>query len=402
MDEPHFPTFFPTILLVTTVGFFVADLYVPSMPAIVEGLQTSDTLVQLTLSLYLVAMGCVQLIYGPLSDRFGRRKVVLGGLAFSLIGTSVCLVAQHIAYLIIGRLLQGLTLGVGACVGRAVVRDAYSGERLAQVGSYIPIGTALILGSAPIMGGYIQSFGGWKMNFLAIFLYTLILLNMVVYWMPETNRYLNPSALKWRCFWGSYWKLIKDPSFVGYSLCSSLIFGGLMVYLVISPFLFIQNLGFTSDQYGWFAVFIDGGIIVGGISNGLMIKRVGRHRLLPIGASIVTLSGCVMLLFALMGFLSMLVVMLPMVLYCIGGAMVFANSFAGALHPFEKMAGFAAALFGFVQIFGGSLVSIAMSGLTVRSQIPLAIALLLIGGSTLILQHIAFKESLKRKSHHKY
>ena len=136
MEEPPFRSFFPTVLLVTTLGFLVSDLYAPSLPAIEVGLKTSESLVQLTLSLYLLAVGLVQLLYGPFSDRWGRRNVLLVGMIVSLVGLLGCIVAWNIYALLIARILQGLGLGVCPAVGRAIVRDVYSGERLPRVGSY--------------------------------------------------------------------------------------------------------------------------------------------------------------------------------------------------------------------------------------------------------------------------
>ena len=186
---------------------------------------------------------------------------------------------------------------------------------------------------------------------------------------------------------------------MGYSLCSAMALGGIVVYFIISPFLFINILDFQPKSYGWFSLFIDGGVLIGGIFNGIMLRRLGRHSLLRVGALIMFLGGAVMLVLALFDLLGMWVVMLPMALCCMGIAMTFANSFAGAFHPFEKMAGYAAALFGFIQILGSALISAIISTIIVYDQFPLAIALTAIGALAFVMQSIAFKASLQRKLH---
>ena len=172
-----------------------------------------------------------------------------------------------------------------------------------------------------------------------------------------------------------------------------------MVYFIASPFLFIHILGFRPEQYGWFALFIDGGVLIGGIFNGFMLRLLGRHRLLLIGVLVMFLGGALMWILALFALMGMWSVMLPMALFCMGAAMTFANAFAGAFHPFEKMAGYAGALFGFIQILGGALISATIATLTINSQLPLAVPLTLIGAIAFVMQLVAFKASLKRKSH---
>ncbi len=394
-SPPPFKTFFPTVLLLSAVGFVATDLYLPSLPSIRDAFESTTRLAQFTLSFYLFAFSLSQLFYGPFSDRFGRRKVAMTGILFSFIGTFVCILAWDMQVLLIGRVLQGAALGVGAAIARAAMRDVYSGDKLAHVGSFLPVGTAALLAGAPALGGYVQTYLGWRVNFMFLLLITILVVFMIFRWLPETNRKLNPSALKPTIFLKNYFHLLKSPIFLGYVACASLSFGGLFAYFATSPFLFEEVLGLTPVQYGWLAFVVASGIALGGFGNSILVKRFGRHRMLV--ASVVTMfcAGLIMLIPALFGLISVSLIVFPMCLYGVGLAASFANAFAGALHSFAKIAGFAGGLYGCIQILGGSLSTTLVAFFKAESQLPLSIILCVIGVLCYFLQLIAFKSFLR-------
>ncbi|NGX48079.1 MAG: Multidrug resistance protein D [Chlamydiae bacterium] len=388
--------FILVILMFGSIGFVATDLYLPSLPSIVTGFSTTKAYVQLTLSFYLLFFGVSQFFYGPLSEKVGRKKVVLYGLSLTIVGSIVCIFSPNIGVLIVGRSIEGLGVGAGATMMRVILRDLYIGDELAKKGSYIATGTGVFMAGAPIIGGYIQDFFGWRFNFVFIVLYTLMGILIVSKFLPETIKELNPHAIKAKNMLNKYFLLIKSPIFMGYAGCGCLTFSGLAAYLAISPFLFQNVIGITPVQYGWLALFIATGLASGGLVNSLVIRYFGRHKLLKFGTLLQILAGIAMLVLGIFRFLNIWSVMIPMLTYMFAAGFVFTNAFAGAFHFFSKMAGFAGAIYGGLQILGGTVVTIIMAASHARNQIPLAITLLCIGIFSYFLQKLGHQFTLKK------
>ncbi len=387
-------TFFLAVFFLSSIGLIATDIYLPSLPIIERDLLTIPDVAKLTLTLYLITFSLSQLFYGPLSDRIGRRKTAFLGLLISLFGSFICTISFDISTLILGRMIQGLGLGAGSTLARAIRRDVHSGNDLAHFGSFIIIGTSITFALAPTIGGYIQHFIGWRYNFLLIMLYTLIGMVGIAFWLPETNKELNPLATKIKSMVHHYVVLLKSPIFMGYSLCSSLGFGGLTAYLTSSPFIFENILGLTPVGYGRLAIILALGLGLGGFYNQRMVKTKGRHKMLVIGVIAMALAALLMFSLALY-FMNIFVIMFPMLLYSFGAGITFTNAFAGAFHHFGRIAGFVGALYGCIQIFGGALASGTMAFISFNTQMPLCILLVVIGVATYFLQKWAYKFSLK-------
>ncbi len=388
--------FIYAVLLLGGVGFVATDLYLPSMPSIVREFSTNKASVHFTLSFYLLSFGSSQLFYGPFSDKVGRKKAVLYGLLVTIIGSIVCIFSPNVSTLIGGRFIEGLGVGAGAAVMRAILRDAYAGDELARKGAYIAVGTGVFMAAAPILGGYIQDYLGWRFNFVFIVLYTLLVIVIISYWLPETNKKLDLHAIKPHVILNKYFQLLKSPIFMGYAGCGCLTFSGLMAYLSISPFLFQDVLGITAVEYGWLADFIAVGLASGGFINSIMVSYFGRQRLLIFGILLEILAGICMLAPAIFGKMNIWVIMIPMLIYMFGAGAVFSNSFAGAFHFFSHMAGAAGAIYGSLQILGGTVITGIMAAIHARNQIPLAIFMLCLGVISFFLQKLGHHFTLKK------
>jgi len=386
------------LLMLGSIGYVATDLYLPSLPSIVLGFSTSKASVQLTLSFYLLSFGASQLFYGPFSEKVGRKKVALYGLCLTMIGSIICIFSPNIGTLIGGRFIEGLGVGAGGAVMRAILRDVYRGDELARKGAYIAVGTGVFMAAAPILGGYIQSYIGWRFNFVAIVLYIILGIVIISLWLPETNKELNPHAIKIQNILNKYLHLLKSPIFMGYAGCGCLAFSGLAAYLTVSSFLFQDVLGIPSVEYGWLAIFIATGLASGGFINSLVLSFFGRHKLLKFGILIELLAGILMLLPALFGQMNIWIIMIPMQIYMFGSGFVLTNAFAGAFHFFSKIAGFAGALYGFLQIFGGTVSTGIMATLHAKNQIPLAVFIISIGIISFSFQKLGYHFTLKKES----
>lgn len=388
--------FFVAILLLSMIGYIATDVYLPSMPSIVQELSTTKKLVQFTFVAYLLPFGISQLYYGPLSEKIGRKKTVLYALIFMVVGSVICIFSPNIYILILGRFLEGVGVGAGTVVCRAILRDVYKGDALSQVGAHLSIGQSVCASGAPLVGGYIQQYLGWRYNFVFIVLYTVINIFIVYFFLKETHKDFNPHADKVSHLTEKYISIIKNPIFMSYAGCGTCAFGGLAAYLILSPFLFQNVLALTSVEYGWLAIYISVGICIGGFINSIFVKKIGRHQLLRFGAFAQILGGIAMLLPVFFGTLNVACIIVPMVIYMFGNGLVFTNTFAGAFHFFTN-AGFAGALYGAIQILGGTLFAVIMSFIHADDQMPLAIILVIVGIITFILQKIGHTLTLKHE-----
>lgn len=387
--------FFLALLVLSSIGFIATDVYLPSLPSIVQELSATKGTVQLTLSFYLLSFGGSQIFFGPLSERIGRKKVTLLGLFFMLLGSAVCSLSPNISTLIVGRFMEGLGVGAASSVFRAILRDVYFGDTLSQRGSYISVWTAFCMSAAPLIGGYIQHYFGWRFNFVFMLLYTLFVIIMIVTFLPETHKKLDPNATKIFNLIHRYKTLLKSRVFIGYAACGTFTFGGLSAYLAVGPFLFQNVVGLTPIDFGWLAIFIAVGLALGALINNFSIPKFGRHKILRFGTFLQILSGIAMLIPALLERIDVFAIMLPMLLYMVGAGLVFSNAFAGAFHFFSKISGFTGALYGCLQILGGTLAAAIMAFLHAQNQIPLAVFLLLVGFFNFFFQRLGHSFTLK-------
>lgn len=228
--------FFIILVLISSLGHVSTDLYLPSLPAIAENLQASFQSVKLTISIYVLGFAIAPLIYGPLSDGIGRRKPLIAGLIIYLIGSLICFSAQNIQLLIAGRLLQGIGAGAGTTLFRSILRDLFSGDKLARYGSYSALVTVGALAAAPIIGGYLQLYLGWRSNFIFLFCITFLALISVSFIIPETNQHLHPEHLTAKKIKSNFFTLVSNPIFVSYSLINFLTYGAILAWLLQVPF----------------------------------------------------------------------------------------------------------------------------------------------------------------------
>lgn len=363
---------FITLILSGTLGHITADFYTPSFPSIAKDFRTTPSMIQLTLSIFMFAFSLSHLVYGPLSDKIGRRSPLFMGYILNIIGCLICLIAPSIAVLCLGRFVQGI--GVGACnsVGRTVTRDLLSGARLAQIGSLFGMGAALVTALAPTIGGYIQHYFNWRMTFLFLACYTLFILILVYRSLPETNKNLNEKALNIGVMLGNYKLLLTSKTFIGFTLCSSFAYSGLIAYMSFAPFLLQNIVGLNAVQFGWLAFVVAGSIFVSTFLNNFLVIKKGIITMMQVGNNFMIVAGVLMFSLGWLGFLNTLAIMVPVCLFSVGAGLTFANAFAGAFHPFPHMAGITGGLFGCLQVLSASLASFVMSLFHVTSQQPLA------------------------------
>lgn len=378
-NKPLAPTTFIIIIMLSTLAQIVADIYIPSLPAITKALATNPSIIQLTLSAFMLGFSISHLFYGPLSDRIGRRIPIIIGLSLTIIGSILCILTTSPITLIIGRLIQGIGCGASTSVGRTVTRDLIEGEHLAKFGSHMGMISVFAIAAAPTLGGYIQHYFNWQTSFLFILIYTSFICILVIKKLPETNRHLNPEATKPNILLRNYFSLLFNKTFMGYALCSTIAYAGLIAYITAGPFLLQSIVGLTPVQFGWLSFLMAAAFSLSAFVNSRYVLKKGIPTMIFYGNASMLCGGITMLLFALLGFINTAVIMLPVAFFNIGASFTFSNAFAGAIHPFPKMAGNAVALFGCLQILGAALTSMVIAAAPANNQIALGLMLAVLG-----------------------
>lgn len=373
-------------LLTTLValGPLSTDLYLPALPTLAQAFATDAARVQLTLSAFLAGFAVAQLFYGPLSDRYGRRPVMLFGLALYLASSVACMLAPTIDTLILARFFQALGACAGPVLGRAIVRDVYGPLQAARVLAYISGAMAIAPMIGPLLGGWLTVWFGWRANFAALSLFSAVQVAATFLLLGESNAHRDPGATRPRQILGNFGALLSARSYLGYLLCFSFAYAALFSFISGSSFVLIGLHGLSPQWYGASFGFVVTGYIAGTLASGRLTLRLGPPRMVLMGALLGTAAGTLMAILALAGVHSVWAILLPMVVFMVATGLVMPNAIGGALAPYPKMAGAASALMGFVQMSLSALVGIAVGHAYAGTAVPMASAIALCGWAVLM------------------
>lgn len=357
--HPRFRLTFIVALLAMLAPFSI-DTYLPSMPDIGRELAAAPVAVQQTLSFYLLAFAAMMLVYGPLSDAFGRRVVILVA-ALVYVATSIgCALAPNVHWLLLMRVGQGLSASAGIVVGRAVVRDAFAGAAAQRVMSHTMLIFAIAPAVAPIIGGWLHDAFGWRSVF-----WFLTLLGMAVWlwtalFLPETLPPVGRQSAQPRAVASAYWKAVRTGSFMVLVAVVMLNFGGFFLYVAGSPEVMFRHLHFGAADFGRLFVPMVAGLMVGAAVSGRLAGRVSHPQAIGMGFGVMLLAGTINLALALTVEPDPWTVIAPVALYAAGMSLVMPNASLMALDVFPTHRGLASALQGFMQAGFNALVAGAL------------------------------------------
>lgn len=372
------------IALVTMLGLMATDIYTPAMPAITLALATSPHWIQLTVTITLISAGLSQLVYGPLSDHWGRRPVLMIGMAIYILGTAWCTFAQSISALLWARFIQGIGIGAIMSLNRIIIRDIFSGLELAKALSYIGAFIALAPGIAPTFGGFIQIHLGWRWVFGFLLIYSLVLTVLTALTLPESHHSRSKTALSFSHVLRNYFMIMHNGPFWANACCAGLALAAMIICATINPFLFENHLGKTPAEYGIWALVGASGFLVGMLFNPRFVEYWGVERTLKTGNLLVLLMSLVLIVSGYFHVLNVAVLIIPTLGIELGIAMVFPNAFIGAIAPFPTIMGAAGALYGSLQIAITFLSSVIVTLLHTSSQLPMGILLLFVAMMSLL------------------
>ena len=354
-----------------TLGPFSTDTYLPSLPAMTHYFAASVGDVQLTLSVFFFAFAFFQLAAGPLSDRFGRRPVLIGGMVLYIFTSLACIFAPTIEWLTTARFFQGIGVASGAVLARAVVRDVYEPSEGARVLSYMATAMAVAPMVAPLFGGFLIIWFDWRAVFVFMTGIGIALLVLVAVLLQETNAFKNPEATNVKRLFGNYGILLSSPLYLGYVATAGFGFGGFFAFISGSSFVIIDFFGLDPRAYGLAFGLVVVGFMIGTVVSGRLSMRLGINRMLLFGASSALTGGALLAGLAWAGVDHLAAVLAPMMLYSFGGGLSMPNSTAGALAPFPRMAGAAASMMGFLQMGFAAFIGFLVGQLDDGTQIPM-------------------------------
>ncbi len=351
------------LVALSSFGPLTMSIYTPVMPLISGTLGGGPDEVKLTLTTYMLGFAVGQLFYGPLSDRFGRRPVLLGGLFFFTATTLGCIYAGSIESLIAQRFLQGVGACAGVVIGRALARDVYEYKELPRVIGWISLALNISPAIAPTVGGYLGERFGWTATFWVLAGFSTILLLVVALSLSETNKHRSSSIDAVALLRGSG-EMLRDRIFLGYVLAMGFSFAINFGMIAGTPFILQDHLGFTPREFGLLVLLSVAGFTAGGICNQLLIGRISPPRILrwATACHIIALLG--MALPASRDTIAWWTILLPHMLASFGSGIVVPTAGAGAVGLHPKLAGTASSLFGLAQMGIGALGTVAVAVLS--------------------------------------
>lgn len=380
----------PILASLTAFAPLSIDMYLPSFPKIAEEFVIPDATVELSLASFFVGLAIGQLFYGTATDRFGRKQPLYVGLTIYFIASIICALSRNIEVLIVARFFQALGACGGIVIARAMVRDLFDHQESARIFSLLMLvmGVAPIL--APLIGGYVALFFGWRAIFYVVAAVSLAVLAAVIFILPETKA--PNREVTFRNTFQNYWSILKDREFLGFTLTGGFAQAGLFAYITGSPFIFINIFGVLSEHFGW--VFGANAVGLIGFSqlNGRLLKTHNPNDILR-KCLIFTAIFCLLLIAAGVLNLGFWGVAIPLFMFVASLGMVFPNSTAGALSKQGAMAGTASALLGSLQYALAAISSTLVSSLNNGTTLPTTA---LIGGSG-ILTFLTFTFLIAKK-----
>jgi len=370
------------------------DMYLPSMPLLEKVFSATTAQVQITLVTFLLGYALGQSLYGPITDRFGRKPPLYASLVLFVVSSVACAITGSIHLLSLFRFLQAIGACGGAVVSRAMVRDLFPPHDLRRIFSML----VLVLGVspliAPFIGGYLLVWFGWKSIFLTQAALGAITLVAMHFRLAESLAPEQARPLRMDHIISSYKHLLVDRTFLGASLVCGFSSAGMFAYIASAPFVFINIYKLPPQEFGWLFGAIAAGLIGGSQVNGHMPHRIPIWQVLRVANMVQLASGLVVLLTALTGFGGMIGIFAPVFVYMCAAGFVFPNGNAIAMMRHGNMAGTASALLGTNQFTIAAITTIALGVIDNSSALPMAIVMAGCGAASTLLNFLTLGAKL--------
>ncbi|HUS00911.1 MAG TPA: multidrug effflux MFS transporter [Chitinophagaceae bacterium] len=357
--------------MLSAIGPFSIDMYLPGFPAIAADLHTTVAHVALSLSSFFIGISAGQLLYGPLLDRYGRKKPLYIGLSVYLLSSIGCALCTSADALIALRFVQALGGCAGMVAARAMVRDIFPVEENAKIFSMLMlvIGVSPII--APTLGGYVTAAFGWHYIFIILTIMSALILIAVHFALPESRKPDLSVSLLPAPIIKSFLSVFKEPQFYTYAFTGAISAAGLYAYISGSPHVFMELYKVTEKQYGWIFAGVALGLITCSQLNSFLLRKYKSEQIIPVALFCQTLTGIALVLGAGFDFVGLYSIIFLILIFLSCQGFVFPNSSALSMAPFSRNAGTASALMGGIQLAVGALTSGIVSFLTNGTALPM-------------------------------
>jgi DHA1 family bicyclomycin/chloramphenicol resistance-like MFS transporter len=378
------------------------DIALPAYAATAEALGTSQAAVAVNLSLFMIGYALGPLLHGPLSERFGRRPVLIVGLIVFMACSVLCAVTPTLSVLLGSRLVQGFAASSASVLAFAIVRDLYEGMEARRKLSYVMLILGLMPMIAPTLGAFVLLGFGWRSVYVAMAGAGLVLLAAVIFGFGESIRARNPGALAPRQLIASYGAVIRHPTGFGYSALGALCFGVMFSFISGSSMLFMDVLGVSAATYGYLFAIPVIGMMAGTMVNGRMVgKGVSDSRTMAIGFIVMLSAVALLLVISLAGLLAVWPVVALLMVSNFGTGLILPNSSHRALQPMPHLAGFASAVLNSSQMAVGAISSAIVAALVPAlggSAMAISMALFAVCAASLFVWLVRFETRSARRA----
>ena len=384
--------------LLSAIGPLSIDMYLPAFPAIAKDLNTPVSSVMLSLSSFFIGISFGQLIYGPMLERFGRKKPLYVGLLIYALSSLACATTNTVDGLVAFRFFQALGGCVGMVAARAMVRDLFEVKDNAKIFSTLMLVVAVSPIIAPTLGGYLSALVGWRSIFLVLLGVIILIIAGIYFLLPESKKPDTSYSLKPSSILKSFGSVISNSQFAMYTFTAAVAYAGLYAYISGSPFVFMVLFNVTEQQYGWIFAIVAAGLIGATQFNTLLLKKFSSQQIVRTALFTQTIIGIVLVstsIFQLNELFST-VTLIFLFLSCQG--FIFPNASALSMAPFAKNAGSASAMMGFIQMSIGALLSAVVSVLQNGTSLPMTGVMSLCSLTASLMLIFSSKRMLKKAS----
>ena len=364
------------IMVTSMLGIFVSDIYVPSLPSISEDFGTGTHLLAFSVTYYFIVFACAQLIYGPLSERFGRRKIFLSGISISIIGTLITVFSINFTMLMIGRTLEAIGMAAPMSLGRVILRDVIP-DRIsyARFMSFMGIGTLMAPVIAPIVGAFLAHVYHWRADFIFILILSLICYVAAYFYLIETL--MSPKKrLSAKLSLQTYLWVVKNKTFIKNMSISSTIMGAIIAYLSMSAFLFQHYFGLSEINYAIIFGIGEAFIAVGMFANGIALKYISIETAQSWAIFLFLLSGILITIQAIFFSNSLVFIMLAVIIFNFSAGVIFPTSSTLAIVSFKARLGAVGSLYGCISMLAAGLISGVALALPLTPNLLIALLIL--------------------------
>lgn len=388
--KPH--RLIPLLAGLQAFGPLSIDMYLPALPDIARDLSTTETIAQQSVTSFLIGLFIGLLFYGPLSDKYGRQKLLFGGITLYLFASIACMLANTAENLLIWRFIQALGGASATVIGRAIIRDIFTVGETARALSLMHLVTMIATLAAPLLASYVLLIGTWRWLFAGLFAYSAVLLFLTVLKIPETHQGSSRKS-SISAVYLAYLRIMGEIRALGYILCMSICFAGMFAYLTVSSFVFIDYFGLTPQQYAWVFSLNIIGVMALVILNARLVTVMGTQTMLNYFALMCAFFGLVLLFsgFTGLGGMWLLIVGILGFISCTG--VLGANCIASLMKLYPDNAGAATGLAVATQFGLGALMSLLISNLYDGTDFYLSLVVGLCGVGSLLALFLTRKST---------